>query len=301
MRIIGHLPSAKSATTFSDFLYVQGIANEVEPDKNGWAVWIHSEDDLERAREFLARFVSNPAAPEFHKEARQAGELRERAAREDQAAGKRVVSRKAVFRSTLPYGVGPLTFGLMFACVALWAYAEFGPGADFEDALHITEYSVEGHYLRWKAGLPEVRAGQLWRLVTPALLHGGIVHLFFNMLWLLDLGSMIEGRRGTGRLALLFVVIAAGSNLAQYLASGPNFRGLSGVVYGLLGYVWMKGKFDPGADLALHPQTVTMMLIWFFVCLTGWVGPIANTAHAAGLGMGVAWGFLASLGARRSR
>jgi GlpG protein len=102
-------------------------------------------------------------------------------------------------------------------------------------------------------------------------------------------------------LGLLVVVIGVASNLAQYWVGGPFFSGMSGVVYGLLGYIWMKGKFDPTSGLYLHPHTVAMMLIWFLVCLMGWVPNIANMAHAAGLGLGVLWGLLTSLPAIRKR
>ena len=76
---------------------------------------------------------------------------------------------------------------------------------------------------------------------------------------------------------------------------------MSGVVYGLLGYVWMKGKFDPSSGLFVHPQTVTMMLIWLVLCMTPVIPHIANTAHAVGLAVGVATGFLSSLPALKSR
>ena len=128
-------------------------------------------------------------------------------------------------------------------------------------------------------------------------IHYGILHILFNMLWLHDLGSMIEGRQSTQKLAFLVFAIAGISNLAQYVVSGPKFGGMSGVVYGLLGYIWMRGKFDPGSGLFLHPSTVTMMLIWFVICLTGFVGA-ANTVHATGLAMGMAWGYFSSFGRR---
>ena len=115
------------------------------------------------------------------------------------------------------------------------------------------------------------------------------------MLWLRDLGSMIEGRQSSWRLAILVLVIAACSNLAQFWFGGPVFGGMSGVVYGLLGYIWMRGKFDPGSGLYLHPSTVGMMIIWFFACFTPIVPHVANAAHAAGLVMGIAWGYLSSL------
>jgi len=138
-------------------------------------------------------------------------------------------------------------------------------------------------------------------LFTPVFLHAGAMHIIFNMLWLRDLGSMIEGRQSSLHLLLLVLVIAALSNLGQFYVSGPRFGGMSGVVYGLLGYIWIRGKLDPASGLYLHSSTVSMMLIWFFLCIGSnyfpmpLLGSIANTAHAVGLGTGMAWGYLSSL------
>jgi GlpG protein len=135
----------------------------------------------------------------------------------------------------------------------------------------------------------------VWRLITPIFIHFDPIHILFNMLWLRDLGSMIEGRQSSWRLAVLVLVIAVCSDLAQYFVDGPVFGGMSGVVYGLLGYIWMRGKFDPGSGLYLHPSTVTMMIIWFFACFTPLIPHVANGTHAAGLIVGLAWGYLSSL------
>src|SRR5262249_50708404 len=126
-------------------------------------------------------------------------------------------------------------------------------------------------------------------------------HLLFNMICLIDLGSLIEGRAGTGRLGLLVVIIALASNLVQYRVAGPIFFGMSGVVYGLLGYAWTRGRFDPASGLAVHPQKVVLMFLWFFLCLVGDVPNIANGAHVGGLMLGSTWGFLESLPALRNR
>jgi len=131
-------------------------------------------------------------------------------------------------------------------------------------------------------------------MFTPMFLHFHILHIFFNMLWLRDLGSMIEARQRSWLLLLLVLGTAGTSNFGQYLVTGPTFGGMSGVVYGLLGYIWMQGKFNPAAKLSLEPQTVLLMIVWFFLCLAGLVGPVANMAHAVGLGVGIAWGFLAA-------
>src|SRR5690606_13792137 len=154
---------------------------------------------------------------------------------------------------------------------------------------------------KWLPSLPEIRSGQIWRLFTPMFIHFGIMHIVFNMLWLRDLGSMIEQRESSLKLLLLVLLTSAGSNLAQYSISipvlgggAPNFAGMSCVVYGLLGYVWIRGKFDPASGLELHQTTVTMMLIWLVLCFTGLLGPIANLAHLFGLLIGMGAGYLSS-------
>jgi GlpG protein len=138
--------------------------------------------------------------------------------------------------------------------------------------------------------LPEVQAGQVWRLITPIFIHFGPLHLLFNLFWLRDFGSMIEVRQGMLKLALLVVVLGVASNLGQYLIGGPDFGGMSGVLYGLFGYIWLRGQCDPASGLALAPTTVSVMMIWFFLCLFGIIGSVANGTHAVGLVLGVVWG-----------
>jgi len=111
---------------------------------------------------------------------------------------------------------------------------------------------------------------------------------------------MVEERQSSVHLLLLTLVIAVCSNLAQYFVAGPVFGGMSGVVYGLLGYIWIRGKFDPASGLYLHSYNVMMMLIWFFACLFHLIPNVANTVHAVGLVIGMAWGYLSSLHYRKA-
>jgi membrane associated rhomboid family serine protease len=142
-------------------------------------------------------------------------------------------------------------------------------------------------------GFQAVLSGEVWRLITPIFIHFGIIHLLFNMLWLWDLGLVIEQRKGYLFLMGFVFVVGIISNIAQFILSGsPFFGGMSGVVYGLLGYIWIHGRRNPLFGITLHKHIVVMMLAWFVLCWFGIFGPIANWAHTFGLGMGIALGFL---------
>ena len=74
---------------------------------------------------------------------------------------------------------------------------------------------------------------------------------------------------------------------------------MSGVVYALFGYVWIKSKFDPGDGLFIDQSTAIILLAWFFLCFTMPVGTlsgggVANFAHAGGLISGALWGYISA-------
>lgn len=299
MRLIGHVPNESAARTFGNYLYVRGIENQVEAQApEGWAIWVLDEDKIASAEELLAAFRQNPADPKYQTEGKAADGLRARAEKDEAAYQKKVRDRRQLFRSLGSYGFGPLTFVLIVISVVVFLLSKFGNNLQAIDRLFIAGIDFNGDYIGWLPGLVEVRHGQVWRLVTPIFIHMDILHILFNMLWLRDLGSMIEGRQSSWHLALLVLVIAIPSNAAQFFYRGPLFGGMSGVVYGLLGYIWLRGKFDPASGLFVHPWTVKMMLIWFVICLTPLVNA-ANMVHAVGLATGMALGYLTSLRYRR--
>src|ERR1051326_7893397 len=244
MRLIGHLADETSARAFADYLYVQGIENQLEHDKNdGWGIWISDEDKITRANDLLTEFRQNPANPKYSKDAKGAADLREQEQKDQESYRKRLRNRRHLFRPLTPYGFGLLTFVMIAISVAVFFISRFGENTEAVMFLFITDYAIDGNTISWHATLPEIRRGEVWRLITPIFIHMNALHIIFNMLWLRDLGSMIEGRQSWVHLLLLTLIIAAGSNLAEfYFGHTPAFGGMSGVVYGLLGYIWLRGK-----------------------------------------------------------
>lgn len=142
----------------------------------------------------------------------------------------------------------------------------------------------------------DIKNGQVWRVVTPALLHFDFLHIFFNILWFIILGNQIEYRIGSLRYLLLVIVLAVASNTSQYLMSGPFFMGLSGVVVGMAGFIFARQQVAPWEGYLLHRFTLIFLGIFvfgmfflqvafFFLQIFGkfesTVG-IANTAHIMG-------------------
>lgn len=129
------------------------------------------------------------------------------------------------------------------------------------------------------------------RTLTPALLHFGAVHLVFNLLWLWYFGRMIEPVIGWWRTLGLVLLTAFAGNMAQYLWSGNGmFGGMSGVVYGLIGFIWLWQTLQPQSALRL--PTAMIMVFLVALVLMGVLAPgmIATAAHAGGLLSGMAAG-----------
>lgn len=138
------------------------------------------------------------------------------------------------------------------------------------------------------------QTGQWWRLLTPDFLHFSGIHIAFNLLWWWILARPIEQYLGKVSLLIIFIIISLSANISQLYVDGPNFGGMSGVVYGLLGFTWWIGWLKPQWGFRIQPQIVGFMLIWLVI---GYADVLfvsmANTAHTLGLVSGcllaVAW------------
>lgn len=306
MRQLGTLATASAARTLADYLQTLQIETRLLQEPDGWSIWVCDEDRVTQAREEFAQYQRNPADPRF-------AVRPTRPLRSSQPSLPRRPRRPRRLRSTPAV---PVTVGLIMASIAVSLYTmpENGPTSAVAQALFIAPFKSLGaqNQIIWQY-LSRVRAGEVWRLVTPIFIHFSLLHLLFNMMWLWSLGSQIEASRGSVRFGLLVLVLAIFSNVLQYyfghmpirvgstweLMPSPQFGGMSGVVYGLFGYVWMKARFEPRLGLWVSPSIVFMMVAWLVLCFFDefqqMVGPVANTAHAAGLLGGMAIGVMPAM------
>lgn len=294
MRYLEQYQHEASARQLAEILYAEDIPTEVEMNSHQqWEVWVVREDHVQRAVEILKAYRANPEASEHIDAVQLAQSKRQKQLQYAMADEKRAKKRDKFWKSVQRRSAGYATYALIAGSIALTLLTRQGQDMRLLRWLLISQYEAAPGFIWWH-GLVELQHGQLWRLISPIFIHFGIWHILFNMLWLRDLGCMIEAEQGSRALLVKIAVIAILSNLAQYAFSGPFFGGMSGVVYGMLGYIWMKGKYDPNSDLFLHPTTVTMMIAWFFFGVFGIMPNIANFAHGAGLLIGMVWGFISA-------
>jgi GlpG protein len=140
------------------------------------------------------------------------------------------------------------------------------------------------------------------RMISPILLHGGLLHLLFNMMWTWDLGPRIERAQSSLVLGIAIVVLALVSNTVQYIWGGSrNFGGMSGVIFGLFSYIWMWQLIDPRKGLALPGSLILFMVISLVVMTVLDLPFIADEAHVGGFGAGIVYGAGTALASRITR
>jgi GlpG protein len=282
MRRIGQLSDQTHAERLRDYLAGRGVQLHVEQQDGVWQIWALDEDRLAEARQELAEFSTQPEVERYRQGA--AEERARKAAELDAALSDRreqIVERRK--RPRGPIRGAPITFLVIVLCGVVTALTRFGEDEPMLRRLIISNYIP----MQWTAALPEVREGQFWRLITPCFIHFDVLHLLGNASWMYLFGRVIEQTRTRTRFVTLLLLIALGSNIAQYFVAGPMFGGLSGVDCGLFGYLWFKTHFRPEAGFALAPDQTIFFAGWMIICLTGLAGPIANTAHIAGMILGM--------------
>lgn len=266
---------------FSRFLWKKGVSHRVIEEQGRQMLLVGHAEDAERVGEAYQSL--------------QEGELTWRSAPESQANSD--INTRASLLAFVPVTLSCFLLSLVGFFLVMFDNS-------FHWVKHLTFFEFErvgGHYL---FDLPK---GEYWRLITPIFLHFSVMHIVFNMLWLWDLGRRVELLQGSMRMLGIVMVIGLGSNIAQFLYADVGiFGGMSGVIYGLLGYGWVWSAMVPEQSLQIPKPVIVFMLAWLVLCFMGFgqllgAGDVANAAHLGGLIMGMIMGFGAALIGRAAR
>mgnify|MGYP003123792397 FL=1 len=290
MRRIGNLPGENQANRFCDFLQTQSIDAKASstdesaaPASTPHDIWIRHEQDVERARELFGEFVANPSAKEYDVSAEAA---RQRKQRSQEIAQKLAAQKKAQMQLRRNSGAGlggpgqspasiPVTIGFVVLATVIGFITNFGRPRPNDMT------AVRGDLTA------SIKQGEVWRIFTPMLLHGSMMHLAFNMLNLVFLGGVVERIHGRWFFLFLFLVCGGIGTLTQILMpyswGGGPVIGASGGVLGIFGFIWIRPKFQPGYPVEIPPIGVMYMLGFLVLCFTPMMPNIANGAHIGGL------------------
>ena len=292
MRLIKTFSSYDEGQQAQLFLNTKKIPSRLDRTNtnNYFELWIYEEDQLELANSFLKEWTykPEPILNDFIEKLTIQGPIIKK-------------SKKTIVSS-----------GIFWMCCVLYLADFYWSPIIHQYLLYSTSSDYwTGFYSYLQPGLKEsintnqlfhlIKHGQIWRLFTPAFLHHDILHILFNLLWWKSLGPEIERNIGSWRFFILFLICAAFSNTAQYLMTGYNFLGLSGVICGLIGFIWVRQKKTPWEGYSLNQSQLSYFAIFLLLTLSlsllSFISEtlfqtsiglnIANTAHFSGLLCGI--------------
>lgn len=324
MRLLGELKDNEQATLFSSYLLVKGIESHFDAQPGEpCEVWVKDEDQFKEAYEDYQSFVRNPGDSKYSNSVRQAKIIARAEEKKRQQIQRRIVKVQPKNMKRRP----PLTVGLIVICALVALATEFGE-ADRDHSVYkalqfVSVPQPDSFAIQNSKSYPDgmdvrlasIKRGEIWRVVTPVFIHYGIPHILFNLYMFFQFGSLIENRYGTLKFGLICLAAAALPNIVQCvvphaiggtppgITNGTlitSLGGMSGVVYGLFGFAWMKSVFDRAFGYRIPQSTVIILIGWLFLCMMpgglGFLGmgSVANWAHGIGLLVGMAIGYFST-------
>ncbi len=139
--------------------------------------------------------------------------------------------------------------------------------------------------------IPIAGFGRWWTLVSASFLHGGILHIFFNMAALWQLGPFVLHEFGFNRFIVIYTLTGVAGFFLSYLAGIPFTIGASANICGLIGAILYYGKSRGGFyGEAIYRQAMGWIvgIVIFGLLVPG----INNWAHGGGVISGVGLAFL---------
>ncbi|OTA20538.1 rhomboid family intramembrane serine protease GlpG [Xenorhabdus beddingii] len=261
------ISNPRLAQAFIDYMAVQGIHLTMQPTNEPLLVelWLEDDSQLNLVEQELRQFARDPLNERYQAASWQAGK----------SSGS-LNYRNNLNWSDIKNQSGPLTITITALCILVYVWMDI---AGMPEVMNWLAWPGSDQYL------------ELWRWVSPALLHFSLPHILFNLALWWYFGSQVERKISTGKLFEITLVSAVFSDWAQSLFSGSHFGGLSGVVYALIGYVWLTGEMSPKRGISAPRGLIAFSVIWL---LAGYFKlfslNIANAAHIAGLIIGLLMG-----------
>jgi GlpG protein len=267
------------AQAFVDYLKSLGLSASIQIMEEGANIFIEHDNELGQAQEELERFLQEPN----HQRYLQASWMLEEAS--PQSEKLTGMYRGLTFKRILQMS-GVITKSVIVICLLVFVVTSQG-----------MDVAARAPFMFFSSVQELTQGRELWRWLTPAFVHFGIFHFLFNMSAWWIFGGLIERTQRPMRLFTLLFICAVVSNLVQFVWSGNRFGGLSGVVYGVMGYLWFYERFSPAPPFRLPKGLMVFMLITLAIGFTNLL-PVANQAHLSGLLSGC---FLGGLLARLDR
>lgn len=260
------VPLSIDLTEFAEFLWLHQIPHRISEDQQHQILSVPDHIDTEQVRFIFQQWK--------------------------QGADLTLIKVKRPLHQRVNPGRYPITLTLLLASVLTSLLIGFGSRYDWMHWLTITDFRLSGTQLIYTHLYESIHSLQLWRFFTPVLMHFGLPHLLFNSLWIWVVGRRIEQLQGWQVYLALLLWSGVLSNIAQFYTSGPMFGGLSGIVFALLAYTWLWDKQARMAYFGFPPALMMFMVVWLLLGFTGLLqtlgfGAIANTAHLAGLVLGL--------------
>jgi rhomboid protease GluP len=140
--------------------------------------------------------------------------------------------------------------------------------------------------------------GEWWTLITAIYLHGNLLHILFNVLWIRQLGPAVEEIYGPSRMMIIFTVSGVLGFVVSNALGVPFTIGASGSIFGLLGAMVAFGRRRGGTFGAMvlrqYGQFALVMFVFGF-----FMSGVNNLAHAGGFVGGLCAGFGLAFSERR--
>lgn len=198
------------------------------------------------------------------------------------AAGKQRVVHAREITANPSFQTSPVVFSLIAINVVIFVIGLASTQVEIDLVINFAARGIE------------IEAGEWWRGLTAAFLHGGLMHILFNMYFLYIFGPRLERQVGSVAFSGIYLASAAGGSLATYLfgPAGVYSVGASGALFGLFG-AWLYAAYrqrGSAAGSAMFNQLGGILLI--NMALPLFIPRIDWRAHLGGLVAGVVVAFL---------